>query len=101
MDEKELRRYSRIVVDGDEQAPSRAMLRGVGFEVVDLGVDVPPEWRGKVAIGSGGGETVRFLEETGARSLAKPIDISEVLSVVAGALAGGDVPAATSIPVAQ
>ncbi len=31
MDEKELRRYSRVVVDGDEQAPSRAMLRAVGF----------------------------------------------------------------------
>ena len=31
MTEKELRRYSRIVVDGVEQAPSRAMLRAVGF----------------------------------------------------------------------
>jgi len=31
MEEKELRRYSRVVVDGDEQAPSRAMLRAVGF----------------------------------------------------------------------
>jgi dihydroxy-acid dehydratase len=31
MDEKKLRRYSRIVVDGDEQASSRAMLRAVGF----------------------------------------------------------------------
>ena len=31
MDEKELRRYSRVVVDGDERAPSRAMLRAVGF----------------------------------------------------------------------
>jgi len=31
MDEKELRRYSRVVVDGDEQASSRAMLRAVGF----------------------------------------------------------------------
>jgi dihydroxy-acid dehydratase len=31
MDEKELRRYSRVVVDGDEQAPHRAMLRAVGF----------------------------------------------------------------------
>jgi dihydroxy-acid dehydratase len=31
MSEKELRRYSRVVVDGDEQAPSRAMLRAVGF----------------------------------------------------------------------
>ena len=29
MDEKELRRYSRVVVDGDGQAPSRAMLRAV------------------------------------------------------------------------
>ena len=31
MDEKEMRRYSRVVVDGDERAPSRAMLRAVGF----------------------------------------------------------------------
>ncbi len=31
MEEKELRRYSRVVVDGDERAPSRAMLRAVGF----------------------------------------------------------------------
>ncbi|MGI9273162.1 MAG: dihydroxy-acid dehydratase [Woeseiaceae bacterium] len=36
MDEKELRRYSRVVVDGDEQAPSRAMLRGVGFTEEDF-----------------------------------------------------------------
>jgi dihydroxy-acid dehydratase len=31
MTEKELRRYSRVVTDGAEQAPSRAMLRAVGF----------------------------------------------------------------------
>jgi dihydroxy-acid dehydratase len=36
MEEKELRRYSRVVVDGDEQAPSRAMLRAVGFEEEDF-----------------------------------------------------------------
>jgi dihydroxy-acid dehydratase len=36
MDEKNLRRYSRVVVDGDEQAPSRAMLRGVGFTDEDF-----------------------------------------------------------------
>ena len=36
MDEKELRRYSRVVVDGDEQAPSRAMLRAVGFADEDF-----------------------------------------------------------------
>ncbi|MGB5165984.1 MAG: dihydroxy-acid dehydratase [Woeseiaceae bacterium] len=36
MDEKELRRYSRIVVDGNEQAPSRAMLRAVGFKEDDF-----------------------------------------------------------------
>jgi len=35
-EEKELRRYSRIVVDGREQAPSRAMLRAVGFEDDDF-----------------------------------------------------------------
>jgi len=37
MEEKELRRYSRIVVDGVEQAPSRAMLRAVGFTEEDFG----------------------------------------------------------------
>ncbi len=36
MSEKELRRYSRIVVDGAEQAPSRAMLRAVGFSEDDF-----------------------------------------------------------------
>jgi len=36
MDEKELRRYSRVVVDGDEQASSRAMLRAVGFSESDF-----------------------------------------------------------------
>jgi dihydroxy-acid dehydratase len=36
MEEKELRRYSRVVVDGDERAPSRAMLRAVGFTKEDF-----------------------------------------------------------------
>ncbi len=36
MEEKELRRYSRFVVDGNEQAPSRAMLRAVGFTEQDF-----------------------------------------------------------------
>ena len=36
MDDKELRRYSRVVVDGDAQAPSRAMLRAVGFKEDDF-----------------------------------------------------------------
>ena len=36
MSEKELRRYSRVVVDGIEQAPSRAMLRAVGFTEDDF-----------------------------------------------------------------
>ncbi len=36
MSDKELRRFSRVVVDGDEQAPSRAMLRAVGFEEGDF-----------------------------------------------------------------
>ncbi|MEJ2129821.1 MAG: dihydroxy-acid dehydratase, partial [Woeseiaceae bacterium] len=36
MEEKELRRYSRVVVDGDEQAPSRGMLRAVGFTEDDF-----------------------------------------------------------------
>jgi len=36
MQEKELRRYSRVVVDGVEHAPSRAMLRAVGFKEEDF-----------------------------------------------------------------
>jgi dihydroxy-acid dehydratase len=36
MKKKDLRRYSRIVVDGVEQAPSRAMLRAVGFTEADF-----------------------------------------------------------------
>jgi len=36
MEEKELRRYSRVVVDGVAQAPSRAMLRAVGFDDKDF-----------------------------------------------------------------
>ena len=36
MEEKELRRYSRIITDGDEHAPSRAMLRAVGFDDDDF-----------------------------------------------------------------
>ena len=35
-EEKELRHYSSIVVDGLEQTPSRAMLRAVGFEDSDF-----------------------------------------------------------------
>jgi len=36
MSDKDLRRYSSVVVDGVEQAPSRAMLRAVGFEEEDF-----------------------------------------------------------------
>jgi len=36
MTEKELRPYSKIVVDGVSQAPSRAMLRAVGFSETDF-----------------------------------------------------------------
>ncbi len=36
MSDKDLRRYSSVVVDGDAQAPSRAMLRAVGFTDEDF-----------------------------------------------------------------
>ena len=36
MSDKDLRRYSRVVVDGVAQAPSRAMLRAVGFSEDDF-----------------------------------------------------------------
>ncbi|MEX0617653.1 MAG: dihydroxy-acid dehydratase [Pseudohongiellaceae bacterium] len=36
MSDKDLRKHSRLVVDGVEQAPSRAMLRAVGFDDNDF-----------------------------------------------------------------
>ena len=36
MTDKKLRRYSSVIVDGVEQAPSRAMLRAVGFSEEDF-----------------------------------------------------------------
>jgi len=36
-DKPDMRRYSSVVVDGVEQAPSRAMLRAVGFKEADFG----------------------------------------------------------------
>ena len=36
MNDKDLRKHSKIVVDGVEQAPSRSMLRAVGFEDGDF-----------------------------------------------------------------
>ncbi len=36
MTDKDLRKHSKVVVDGMEQAPSRAMLRAVGFEDADF-----------------------------------------------------------------
>ncbi|PCJ22948.1 MAG: dihydroxy-acid dehydratase [SAR86 cluster bacterium] len=36
MNNKELRKHSKIVVDGMEQAPSRSMLRAVGFDDADF-----------------------------------------------------------------
>ena len=36
MTDKDLRKHSKIVVDGIEQAPSRAMLRAVGFNDEDF-----------------------------------------------------------------
>ena len=38
MSDKNLRKHSRKIVDGVEQAPSRAMLRAVGFETEDFQV---------------------------------------------------------------
>ena len=36
MTDKDLRKHSKVVVDGMEKAPSRAMLRAVGFEDADF-----------------------------------------------------------------
>jgi dihydroxy-acid dehydratase len=89
MASKENRRYSRIVVDGDEQAPSRAMLRGVGFTDDDFSrpqVGVASTWAMttpcNMHIDKLADEAVKGADEAGGKGMVfNTITISDGISM--------------------
>jgi dihydroxy-acid dehydratase len=89
MTSKETRRYSRIVVDGDEQAPSRAMLRGVGFTDADFArpqVGVASTWAMttpcNMHIDRLADETVKGADDAGGKAVVfNTITISDGISM--------------------
>ena len=89
MSEKELRRYSRVVVDGDEQAPSRAMLRAVGFSDDDFKkpqIGVASTWSMvtpcNMHIGGLADEAAKAADDAGAKGVVfNTISVSDGISM--------------------
>ncbi len=89
MDEKELRRYSRVVVDGYKQAPSRAMLRAVGFKESDFArpqIGIASTWSMttpcNMHIRELADEAARAADEAGGKALVfNTISVSDGISM--------------------
>jgi dihydroxy-acid dehydratase len=89
MSEKELRRYSRVVVDGDEQAPSRAMLRAVGFSEDDFRkpqIGIASTWSMvtpcNMHVGGLADEAAKAADEAGAKGVVfNTISVSDGISM--------------------
>ncbi len=89
MEEKDLRRYSRVVVDGDEQAPSRAMLRAVGFTEDDFKrpqIGIASTWAMttpcNMHIGDLAGEASRAADKAGGKGVVfNTISVSDGISM--------------------
>jgi len=89
MSEKDLRRYSRIVVDGVEQAPSRAMLRAVGFSEDDFSrpqVGIASTWSMvtpcNMHIGGLADEAAKAASEAGGKGVVfNTISVSDGISM--------------------
>jgi dihydroxy-acid dehydratase len=83
------RRYSRLVVDGAKQTPSRAMLRAVGFEDADFGkpqVGIASTWANvtpcNMHIGELAREAAAGVDASGAKSvLFNTITVSDGISM--------------------
>jgi dihydroxy-acid dehydratase len=83
------RRFSRVVVDGVKQAPSRAMLRAVGFTDADFGkpqIGVASTWANvtpcNVHIGDLARETVAGVDAAGGKGvLFNTITVSDGISM--------------------
>jgi dihydroxy-acid dehydratase len=89
MSEKELRRYSKVVVDGDEQAPSRAMLRAVGFTEEDFNrpqIGIASTWSMvtpcNMHIGDLANEAASAADEAGGKGIVfNTISVSDGISM--------------------
>ncbi len=89
MEKKDLRRYSRVVVDGDEQAPSRAMLRAVGFAEGDFArpqIGIASTWSMvtpcNMHIGALADEAARAADEAGGKGVVfNTISVSDGISM--------------------
>ena len=89
MEEKELRRYSRVVVDGDERAPARAMLRAVGFTKDDFKrpqIGIASTWSMvtpcNMHIGDLANEASRAADEAGCKGVIfNTISVSDGISM--------------------
>ena len=83
------RRYSRVVMDGDKQAPARAMLRAVGFRDEDFGkpqIGVASTWGNVTPCNAHIGELAREacagVDEAGGKSvLFNTITVSDGISM--------------------
>jgi dihydroxy-acid dehydratase len=83
------RRYSRVVVDGDKQAPARAMLRAVGFQDEDFGkpqIGVASTWGNVTPCNAHIGELAREacagIDAAGGKSvLFNTITVSDGISM--------------------
>jgi dihydroxy-acid dehydratase len=83
------RRYSRVVVDGDKQAPARAMLRAVGFRDEDFGkpqIGVASTWGNVTPCNAHIGELAREacagIDSAGGKSvLFNTITVSDGISM--------------------
>ncbi len=83
------RRYSRVVVDGDKQAPARAMLRAVGFQDADFGkpqIGVASTWANVTPCNAHIGELAREacsgIDVAGGKSvLFNTITVSDGISM--------------------
>ncbi|MDX1516146.1 MAG: dihydroxy-acid dehydratase [Woeseiaceae bacterium] len=89
MEQKTLRRYSRVVVDGDSRAPGRAMLRAVGFEDADFDkpqIGIASTWSNvtpcNVHIGALADEAAKAADSAGAKGVVfNTITVSDGISM--------------------
>jgi dihydroxy-acid dehydratase len=83
------RKYSRLVVDGAKQSPSRAMLRAVGFQDADFGkpqIGVASTWANltpcNVHINELAGEAIKGVDGAGGKGvLFNTITVSDGISM--------------------
>ena len=89
MGDEQLNRRSRIVTDGDERAPNRAMLRAVGFRDEDFGKPIVGVANGQsnitpcnAGLGELAGESARAIRDSGGMpQLFGTITVSDGISM--------------------